>query len=71
VTERPDGLVVQGGALRGATVDARGDHRLAMAFRIAGLLARGSVRVRGAGAVRVSHPGFERALRARLERRRP
>ena len=63
VTERPDGLVIRGGKLRGATVDAHGDHRLAMAFRVAGLLASGPVRVRGASAVRVSHPGFERDLR--------
>jgi len=63
VEELPDGLVVEGGTLRGGTVDARGDHRLAMAFRVAGLLARGPVRVRGAAAARVSHPWFDRALR--------
>jgi 3-phosphoshikimate 1-carboxyvinyltransferase len=65
VTERPDGLVIEGGRLSGGSVDARGDHRLAMAFRVAGLLADGPVRVRGAGAARVSHPGFDRDL-ARL-----
>jgi 3-phosphoshikimate 1-carboxyvinyltransferase len=66
--ERPDGLVLEGGRLMGGTVDAWGDHRIAMAFRIAGLLSHGVVRVRGAAAMRVSHAGFDRALR-RLTRR--
>jgi 3-phosphoshikimate 1-carboxyvinyltransferase len=66
VTELPDGLLVEGGRLVGGSVDSHGDHRLAMAFRVAGLLAAGSVRVRGAGSTRVSHPGFDRALRALL-----
>jgi 3-phosphoshikimate 1-carboxyvinyltransferase len=66
VHERPDGLVIRGGTLAGGTVEARGDHRLAMAFRVAGLLASGSVRIRGAGAARVSHPGFERDLKRLL-----
>ncbi len=63
VEERPDGLVLVGGRLQGGTVDARGDHRIAMAFRIAGLLADGPVRVRGGDAIRISHPGFDRDLR--------
>ena len=61
--ERPNGLVIEGGTLRGGTVDARGDHRIAMAFRVAGLLATGPVRVRGAGVLRISHPAFDRDLR--------
>jgi 3-phosphoshikimate 1-carboxyvinyltransferase len=63
VSERPTGLTLEGGRLTGGTVDARGDHRIAMAFRIAGLLAEGRVRVRGAEAARISHPGFDRDLR--------
>jgi 3-phosphoshikimate 1-carboxyvinyltransferase len=66
VAELPDGLVVEGGRLGGGRVDSLGDHRLAMAFRVAGLLAEGPVRVRGAGSARVSHPGFDRALRGLL-----
>jgi len=66
VAERPDGLVVAGGRLHGGTIDARGDHRIAMAFRVADVLADGAVRVRGAGAARVSHPGFEDDLRRLL-----
>ncbi len=64
ITERPDGFVIEGGRLHGGTVDAHGDHRVAMAFRVAARLADGAVRVRGADVVRVSHPGFERDLAA-------
>lgn len=59
----PDGLVVQGGgALRGATVDAHGDHRVAMALAVAGLLAAGDTRIRGAECVDISYPDFWRQL---------
>lgn len=59
VEELPDGLVVEGrGALRGAVVDSSGDHRLAMALAIAGLVAEGETRVAGAEAVDVSYPAF-------------
>lgn len=67
VAERPDGLEIEGGRLRGGTVDAGGDHRLAMAFAVAGLLADGPVTVRGAEAVSVSFPGFFETLRALRE----
>ncbi|MFN8179386.1 MAG: 3-phosphoshikimate 1-carboxyvinyltransferase [bacterium] len=70
VVERPDGLVIAGGRLGGGVVDARGDHRIAMAFRVAGLLASGRVRVGGARAMRISHPGFERDLARLLRGRR-
>ncbi len=59
VEERPDGLRIAGGAgLRGACVDAGGDHRLAMVAAVAGLLASGETVVEGAGAVAVSYPRF-------------
>lgn len=59
VEELPDGFVVEGtGALRGARVDSRGDHRLAMAFAIAGLLATGESVIERAECVDVSYPGF-------------
>lgn len=64
VAERPDGMEIEGGRLQGGTVDAAGDHRLAMAFAVAGLLAAGPVTVRGAGAVAVSFPGFFETLAA-------
>jgi 3-phosphoshikimate 1-carboxyvinyltransferase len=58
VEERPDGLEIAGGRLTGGTVEAGGDHRMAMAFAVAGLLADGPVTVRGAEAVAISFPGF-------------
>jgi 3-phosphoshikimate 1-carboxyvinyltransferase len=61
--ETPDGAVIEGGALRGGEVDARGDHRCAMAFAVAGAIARGPVRIRDCANVATSFPGFERAAR--------
>ncbi|HEX8385278.1 MAG TPA: 3-phosphoshikimate 1-carboxyvinyltransferase [Rubricoccaceae bacterium] len=63
VTERPDGLVVDGGRpLHGARVDARGDHRVAMAAAVAALAATGPTTIVGAEAASVSFPGFWDAL---------
>ncbi len=54
-----ESLVVEGpAALRGADVDSLGDHRLAMVWTIAGLIAEGETRVRRHDAVAVSYPGF-------------
>lgn len=59
VEARPDGLVVAGGArLRGAAVSSHGDHRLAMALAVAGLVAAGTTTVEGWEAVATSYPGF-------------
>jgi 3-phosphoshikimate 1-carboxyvinyltransferase len=59
IEELPDGMVIHGvGRLRGATCGSHGDHRLAMALAVAGLLAAGETTVRGAEAVAVSYPGF-------------
>ncbi|HSL21590.1 MAG TPA: 3-phosphoshikimate 1-carboxyvinyltransferase [Vicinamibacterales bacterium] len=61
--ELPDGFVVRArGRLAGGRADAAGDHRLAMAFAIAALGARGPCAIAGAGAVSVSYPGFFAAL---------
>ena len=62
--ERPDGLVVTGGALRGAEVASHGDHRVHMAFVVAGLAARGATRVEDPGCVTKSYPSFHRDLEA-------
>ena len=57
--ELPDGFHVVGTApLRGGEADAAGDHRLAMAFAVAALGARGPSVIHGAEAVDVSYPGF-------------
>jgi 3-phosphoshikimate 1-carboxyvinyltransferase len=64
VEEHPDGWTIHGaGAVRGGSVDARGDHRIAMAFLVAGLRAREGVAVQGAEAARVSDPEFLPRLR--------
>jgi 3-phosphoshikimate 1-carboxyvinyltransferase len=67
IEARPDGFAVQGtGGLRGGTLSAQGDHRLAMLGAVAGLASREGVEVEGAGSVAVSYPGFERDLRSLL-----
>src|SRR5437764_2780832 len=63
VIELSDGLEVHGRApLRGARVPSFGDHRIAMAFAVAGLFADGETIVQDVECVRESYPTFERAL---------
>jgi 3-phosphoshikimate 1-carboxyvinyltransferase len=71
VEERPDGLRVEGrkaGKLRGAEIDPRGDHRIAMAFAIAGLAAEGKTTIRDADCAGVSYPKFYEDLERVAER---
>jgi 3-phosphoshikimate 1-carboxyvinyltransferase len=59
IDEQPDGFHVRGrNRLRGGEVDARSDHRLAMAFAIAALGATGPTVIHDAGAAGVSYPEF-------------
>ena len=58
VEEFPDGLKVQRSDLDGAVVDSFGDHRIAMAFAVAGLLANGETEITNAECVDISFPGF-------------
>jgi 3-phosphoshikimate 1-carboxyvinyltransferase len=67
VEERPDGLRVSPGRLHGAEIDPRGDHRIAMAFAVAGLAASGETRILDAGCVGVSYPTFFEELRRLAE----
>jgi len=63
VEERPDGLKVEGrraGELRGAEIDPRGDHRIAMAFAVAGLAAEGNTVIRDADCAAFPSPHFFR-----------
>jgi 3-phosphoshikimate 1-carboxyvinyltransferase len=62
VTEYPDGFKIEARPLRGATVDAVGDHRLAMAFAVAACGASGPTTITGATSVDVSYPGFFQEL---------
>jgi len=71
VGERPDGLKVEGrraGKLRGAEIEPRGDHRIAMAFAVAGLAAEGSTVIRDADCAGVSFPEFFQELNRLAER---
>jgi 3-phosphoshikimate 1-carboxyvinyltransferase len=72
VEERPDGLRVEGkatGALHGAEIDPRQDHRMAMAFAVAALGAQGASRIRDAGCVSISYPEFFPTLERLVIRR--
>jgi 3-phosphoshikimate 1-carboxyvinyltransferase len=54
----PEGLRIQGGELSGGRIDSHGDHRIAMAFAIASLIARASIEIEDVANVATSFPGF-------------
>ena len=57
--ELPAGLVIRGGrTLAGGTVDACGDHRIAMSAAVAGGICRGAVTICGSECVQKSYPDF-------------
>jgi 3-phosphoshikimate 1-carboxyvinyltransferase len=59
VEERDDGLKIPGGQiLHGAEVDSFGDHRIAMAFAVAALRARGETLIHGSKTAAISYPAF-------------
>ncbi len=61
--EHPDGYSVHGtGAPSGGVADAAGDHRMAMAFAVAALAAKGPSHIQGADSVVISYPGFFETL---------
>ena len=63
IEEKPDGFVMHGPTtLQGAVVDSHGDHRLAMALAVAGLVAEGETIVEGAEVISDSYPGFVETL---------
>jgi 3-phosphoshikimate 1-carboxyvinyltransferase len=71
VDERPDGLRVEGrraGKLRGAQITPHGDHRIAMAFAVAGLAAEGKTTIHDAECAGVSFPTFFEELNRLAER---
>jgi 3-phosphoshikimate 1-carboxyvinyltransferase len=53
-----DGIVIEGGRIGAGTVDAHGDHRIAMAFSVASLRARGDIRIDDCDNVKTSFPEF-------------
>lgn len=60
----PDGLRIRGGQLGAGEVDSQGDHRIAMAFAVAGLRASGTIRIRDCANVATSFPGFLQLARS-------
>ncbi len=59
IRETDDGLIIHGGKLlTGGTVDAAGDHRIAMTAAVAATCCTGPITVLGAEAVAKSYPGF-------------
>ena len=63
VIEHPDGMEIVGGTqLQGATIESYGDHRIAMAFAVAGLFADGTTVIENTECISTSYPGFEREL---------
>ena len=64
VEERPDELRVRGvEQLKGAKLTSYGDHRMAMALAVAGLVARGETIIDGAESISVSYPSFVEEIR--------
>jgi 3-phosphoshikimate 1-carboxyvinyltransferase len=64
IEEFEDGFRLEGPQrLKGASLDSFGDHRIAMAFTVAGLIASGETIVQGAAAAAVSLPEFFELLR--------
>lgn len=64
VEEFPDGMEITGGKpLHGATLESYGDHRIAMGFLMAGLMAEGETTLLNCRNINTSYPGFENHLR--------
>jgi len=69
VEEFDDGMAVSGPTeLRGASIDSFGDHRIAMAFSVAALLATGETQIEGSECVAISFPEFYKLLHSLAER---
>lgn len=58
ITDTPDGATIEGGTIQGGTVDSVGDHRTAMSFAMAGLIAQAPITVLNCDNVRTSFPNF-------------
>lgn len=53
-----DGIIIEGGSIGGGTINTYDDHRIAMAFTLAGLRAEGEILILDCGHVATSFPGF-------------
>ena len=66
--ETEDGMIIEGPAvLQGAALDSFGDHRIAMAFTIAGMLAEGETKISNTACIATSFPGFRAVVERLLE----
>jgi 3-phosphoshikimate 1-carboxyvinyltransferase len=64
IKELDDGMIIEGPTkLRGAAVKSYGDHRVAMAMAIAGLIAEGETTIEDTTCIETSFPGFEKILK--------
>jgi 3-phosphoshikimate 1-carboxyvinyltransferase len=69
VEEHVDGMTIHGAArLRGARLKTHGDHRIAMAFTVAALIADSESELDDAGCARISFPEFFELLESVVER---
>ena len=62
VDETEDGMVIFGGKPKGALIRSGGDHRIAMAFSVAGICASGTTEITDTDCVKISYPNFYRDL---------
>lgn len=58
IEETPDGAIIRGSRFGSGAVETHLDHRIAMSFAVAGLIAEGIVRINDCGHVATSFPGF-------------
>ncbi len=63
-----DGMIITGGhSLKGAVIDPHGDHRIAMSFAVASLMAEGKTTILNKECASVSYPGFYEELSRLLQ----
>jgi 3-phosphoshikimate 1-carboxyvinyltransferase len=61
---KPDGIIIEGGKFQWGTVNSFGDHRIAMAFAVAGCVAMGDVSIQDCENVKTSFPNFVACAKA-------
>ncbi|MBR6770913.1 MAG: 3-phosphoshikimate 1-carboxyvinyltransferase [Lachnospiraceae bacterium] len=68
ITATEDGMIIQGGSpLHGASIQTHKDHRIAMSFAIASLIAEGETLLDDKSCVDISYPGFYSDLEALMK----
>ncbi|WP_445147482.1 3-phosphoshikimate 1-carboxyvinyltransferase [Dyella sp. Tek66A03] len=58
IEETTDGAIIEGGAIGGGSIESHGDHRIAMSFAVAGLIASDAIRLNDCSNVATSFPRF-------------